>query len=47
MNLVDRSNIDYLLKAFEKFERFHLSDSTEQERAGKIQARENILEWQD
>ena len=38
------TNISPLLKAFEKFERFRKNDSTEQERAGTIQAFEYCFE---
>jgi nucleotidyltransferase substrate binding protein (TIGR01987 family) len=41
---IGETNIAPLLKAFEKFERFRVNDSTEQERAGTIQAFEYCFE---
>jgi nucleotidyltransferase substrate binding protein (TIGR01987 family) len=41
---IGETNIDPLLKAFEKFERFRVNDKTEQERAGTIQAFEYCFE---
>ncbi len=44
MQLIDNINIEPLLKAFHKFERFRANDQTEQERAGIIQAFEYCFE---
>ena len=41
---IGETNIAPLLKAFEKFERFRVNDTTEQERAGTIQAFEYCFE---
>ena len=41
---IDEINIAPLLKAFKKFESFRLNDTTEQERAGIIQAFEYNFE---
>lgn len=41
---IGETNITPLLKAFEKFERFRVNDSTERERAGTIQAFEYCFE---
>lgn len=44
MKIIDNININPLLKAFDKFERFRVNDKTEQERAGIIQAFEYCFE---
>lgn len=44
MHLIEDVNIEPLLKAFEKFEQFRKNDTTEQERAGTIQAFEYCFE---
>lgn len=41
---IGETNIEPLLKAFAKFERFRLNTTTEQERAGVIQAFEYCFE---
>ncbi len=41
---IGSTNITHLLHAFEKFERFRVNDTTEQERAGTIQAFEYCFE---
>lgn len=42
--MIGNTNIEPLLKAFDKFERFRVNDKTEQERAGTIQAFEYCFE---
>lgn len=42
--LIENVNIEYLLKAFSKFEQFRVNNVTEQERAGTIQAFEYCFE---
>lgn len=44
MVIIDNVNIEPLIKAFEKFEKFRVNDKTEQERAGIIQAFEYCFE---
>lgn len=44
MKLIGNTNIEPLIRAFEKFERFRAHDGTEQERAGIIQAFEYCFE---
>ncbi len=44
MQLIDTINIEPLIKALHKFERFRKNDQTEQERAGIIQAFEYCFE---
>lgn len=44
MKLIGFVNIDPLLKAFDKFERFRKNDTTEQEKAGTIQSFEYTFE---
>ena len=44
MKMINRVNIDPLLRAFDKFERFRICNSTEQEKAGTIQAFEYTFE---
>ncbi len=43
-NWIGDTNIEPLLKAFRKFEKFRVNDKTEQERAGIIQAFEYCFE---
>jgi len=42
--IIDGVNVEPLLKAFEKFERFRVNSNTEQERAGTIQSFEYCFE---
>ena len=44
MHIVGNTNLQPLLNAFQKFERFRVNDKTEQERAGTIQAFEYCFE---
>lgn len=44
MIIIDNVNIEPLVKAFDKFEKFRINDKTEQERAGIIQAFEYCFE---
>lgn len=44
MKIIDNTNIEPLIRAFEKFELFRINDKTEQERAGSIQAFEYCFE---
>lgn len=44
IQIIGETNIEPLLKAFDKFESFRLNDGTEQERAGTIQAFEYCFE---
>lgn len=44
MKIIEEVNIEPLLRAFDKFERFRKNDKTEQEKAGIIQAFEYCFE---
>ena len=44
MIIIENVNIEPLVKAFDKFEKFRINDKTEQERAGIIQAFEYCFE---